>query len=158
MRSSTSTRLAARTPSRNKPTPDAERSEKLLSRVREVLKEQVSEVRLSDRLTDSPSCLVVPEGGLGPTSSACCVCSRGRTCPLRSGSSSSTPNIRWSPPSRGSRRKGEKSDTVGEAIELLYDQALLSEGSPIDDPARVAKRLTRLMTSSAEALLSGSSS
>jgi molecular chaperone HtpG len=46
------------------------------------------------------------------------------------------------------------SQEVAEAIELVYDQALLSEGSPIDDPARVAKRLTRLLQSSAEARLS----
>ncbi|MFM2416187.1 MAG: Hsp90 protein, partial [Pseudomonadota bacterium] len=33
----------------------------------------------------------------------------------------------------------------------LYDQALLSEGSPIDDPAQLARRLTRLMQHTLEA-------
>ena len=35
----------------------------LAEKMKEVLKEQVREVRASDRLTDSPCCLVVPEGG-----------------------------------------------------------------------------------------------
>jgi HSP90 family molecular chaperone len=35
-------------------------------------------------------------------------------------------------------------------MELLHDHALLAEGSPIEDPAAFAKRLTRLLTSAAE--------
>jgi molecular chaperone HtpG len=34
---------------------------------------------------------------------------------------------------------------VGEWIEVLYDQALLTEGAPIEDPQRFAKRLTALL-------------
>ena len=30
-------------------------------------------------------------------------------------------------------------------IELLYDQALLVEGSPIDDPGKFAQRMSKLM-------------
>lgn len=29
---------------------------------------------------------------------------------------------------------------------MLYDQALLTEGTPIDDPQRFARRLTTLLT------------
>ena len=34
---------------------------------------------------------------------------------------------------------------VGEWMEVLYDQALIAEGSPVDDPAKFAKRLTSLL-------------
>jgi molecular chaperone HtpG len=35
---------------------------------------------------------------------------------------------------------------LGEYMALLYDQALLSEGSPLPDPNAFAKRVTALMT------------
>jgi molecular chaperone HtpG len=127
----------------------------LLTRVRDVLKEQVSEVRLSDRLTDSPSCLVVPEGGLGPYIERLLRMQQGADLPAQKRIlevNAQHPLIRAL-----ARLNGREADSeeVRSTIELLYDQALLSEGSPIDDPARVAKRLTRLLTSSAEARLSG---
>jgi molecular chaperone HtpG len=37
-----------------------------------------------------------------------------------------------------------------EWMELIHEQALLAEGSPIQDPAQFAKKLTRLMTTAAE--------
>ena len=40
-----------------------------------------------------------------------------------------------------------ESEAVGEWIELLFDQALLAEGMPLDNPARLASRMTRLMES-----------
>jgi molecular chaperone HtpG len=43
---------------------------------------------------------------------------------------------------------------VRDWLELLYDQALLAEGSPIEDPAGFAKKLTRLLTTAAEHELS----
>ncbi|MFT3927555.1 MAG: molecular chaperone HtpG [Myxococcales bacterium] len=139
-----------------KPAPD-EATERLLARVREVLGEQISEVRLSDRLTDSPSCLVVPEGGLGPYIERLLRMQQGADLPPQKRILEL--NAKHPLVSALSRlqEKTAQGEAVTEAIELLYDQALLSEGSPIDDPARVAKRLTRLMTTSAEALLSGSS-
>jgi molecular chaperone HtpG len=42
------------------------------------------------------------------------------------------------------------SPRVKEWMDLLHDHALLAEGSPIEDPAAFAKRLTRLLTSAAE--------
>jgi len=45
------------------------------------------------------------------------------------------------------------SSKLGDWIELIYDQALLSEGSPVEDPARFARRLTQLMSDAATAAL-----
>ncbi len=44
---------------------------------------------------------------------------------------------------------------VTEWIEMLYDQALLSEGSPIDDPARFATRMTALLQRATTDAVSG---
>ena len=141
---------------KEKAAPDAT-TEKLLARVRDVLSEQVSEVRLSDRLTDSPSCLVVPEGGLGPYIERLLRMQQGSDMPSQKRILELNAKHPLVSGLTQLHQRDEKSDAVTETIELLYDQALLSEGSPIDDPARVARRLTRLMTSSTEALLSGSS-
>jgi molecular chaperone HtpG len=42
--------------------------------------------------------------------------------------------------------KDAKSERVAEWIELLHDQALLTEGSALEDPNRFAKRMTALLT------------
>jgi molecular chaperone HtpG len=41
--------------------------------------------------------------------------------------------------------KEPQSAEVTEWIEVLYDQALLAEGSPVDDPGRFARRVTALL-------------
>ena len=41
-----------------------------------------------------------------------------------------------------------KSPRVAEISELLYGQALIAEGQPLEDPGRFTKLLTELMTSS----------
>ncbi len=128
--------------------------EALLARFREVLKEQVAEVHTSDRLTDSPSCLVIPDGGLAPYLERLLRLQQGTEIPATKRIlevNTKHPLIRAL---AQLHERDAQSDEVQEAIELVYDQALLAEGSPIEDPARVAKRLTRLLQSSAEARLS----
>ena len=41
--------------------------------------------------------------------------------------------------------KDLQGEALGDAVELLYDQALIAEGSPVPDPGRFAKLLTQLM-------------
>jgi molecular chaperone HtpG len=43
-------------------------------------------------------------------------------------------------------------------IELLMDQVLLSEGSPVEDPARLARRMTELLVQVSGAALQGGAS
>jgi len=43
------------------------------------------------------------------------------------------------------KMKGLSGDELKDAVELLYDQALIAEGSAIPDPARFTKLLTQLM-------------
>ncbi|HEX5656215.1 MAG TPA: molecular chaperone HtpG [Polyangiales bacterium] len=125
-------------------------SDALLEQFKKVLAEQVSEVRVSDRLTDSPSCLVIPDGGLDPYIERLLRAQQGAQAP----SQKRILEINTKHPLITTLAKlHEQSSDVDEAIELVYDQALLSEGSPIEDPARVAKRLIKLLQASAEAAL-----
>lgn len=128
-------------------------SDKLLEQFKKVLSEQVSEVRVSDRLTDSPSCLVIPDGGLDPYIERLLRAQQGAAVPTQK----RILEVNTKHPLIASLAKlherTPESSEVDEAIELVYDQALLSEGSPIEDPARVAKRLIKLLQASAEASL-----
>jgi molecular chaperone HtpG len=144
-----------KTDEEKKDEPKNELSEALLTHFREVLKEQVSEVHTSDRLTDSPSCLVIPDGGLTPYLE--------RLMRMQQGgadlpTSKRILEVNTKHPLIQTlaqlHERDASSDEVREAIELVYDQALLSEGSPIEDPARVAKRLIRLLQVNAQARLS----
>jgi molecular chaperone HtpG len=129
----------------------------LLQRFQEVLAEHISQVRVSERLTDSPSCLVVPDGGLGPYIERLLRAQQGADIPVQKRIleiNTKHPLIRAL---RELHQKGQSGDALSESIELIYDQALLAEGSPIEDPARMAKRLTKLLQSSTEAQLASAS-
>ena len=43
------------------------------------------------------------------------------------------------------KAKSLDGDAFADAVELLFDQALISEGSPVPNPSRFAKLLTALM-------------
>jgi molecular chaperone HtpG len=122
----------------------AEGAEALLARMKEVLSDKVDEVRTSQRLTDSPVCLVIPEGGLAPHIEQL----------LRARKMSVPPSKRILEVNarhpvienlaRAVSARGE-GDDVSSWIRTLYDQALIAEGSPVDDPADFARRLTDLV-------------
>lgn len=130
---------------KDKPAEDA----KSLEHFREILKDRVVDVRASSRLLDSPACLVQPEGALPPHIER-----------LLRAQKRDVPGARrilelnLSHPLVKSvtalDEREPSSERVREWLELLHDQALLAEGSPIDDPAGFAKKLTRLLTRAAE--------
>jgi molecular chaperone HtpG len=123
-------------------------SSPLVERSAKVLENKVLEVKPSVRLTDSPACLVVPEGGLPPHLERLMRAS-GREMPA----SRRVLELNLKHPlvqrlaELETREPG--SDRVADWIHLLYDQALLAEGSPPEDPAAFAKRLSRVMTAAA---------
>jgi molecular chaperone HtpG len=118
-------------------------AEPLVERFKAVLASKVGEVRLSTRLTDSPVCLVIPEGGIAPHIERLMMArqmgmpAQKRILELNPGH----PLIR-----NLERRDREDPAHVAAWIELLYDQALIAEGSPLDNPAAFAQRLTTLLT------------
>ncbi|HEX3775734.1 MAG TPA: molecular chaperone HtpG [Polyangiaceae bacterium] len=123
-------------------------AEPLVERFKAVLASKVGEVRLSSRLTDSPVCLVVPEGGIAPHIERLMM-ARQMGLPAQKRILELNPahpliqNLE--------RRDREDPGHVAEWIELLYDQALIAEGSPLENPAAFAQRLTTLLTSASAA-------
>ena len=116
----------------------------LTTRFSNVLDAKVSEVRVSKRLTDSPVCLVIPEGGMHAHIE--------RILRLNNQEMPSQKRIMEINPDhtlinglKAIHAGSPDSDQVTEWIELLYDQALLAEGSPIEDPGLFAGRMTRLL-------------
>jgi molecular chaperone HtpG len=116
--------------------------EKVLARSRAVLGSRVREVRWSERLTDSPCCLVIGRGGAhGAVERA--MRDAGREVPPRERIFELNASH---PVMRNLESMVEKNDPqVGECIELLYDQAVLTEGAPLDDPGAFARRMTDVL-------------
>ena len=116
----------------------------LLMRAKEVLSEHVSEVRVSKRLTDSPVCLVIPKGGLPPHIERLIRAQRGEL-PNQKRILELNPThpvvVRLQTDAVGDA----STDKLKESIEMLYDQALLAEGSPLPDPSRFVARVAALM-------------
>jgi molecular chaperone HtpG len=122
-------------------------AEPLVERFKAVLASKVGEVRLSTRLTDSPVCLVVPDGGIAPHIE--------RLMMARQMGMPAQKRILELNPGHAliqnlERRDREDPGKVAAWIELLYDQALIAEGSPLDNPAAFAQRLTTLLTSASD--------
>ena len=127
----------------------------LLTRIQTVLGDHVSQVRASDRLTDSPVCLVIAEGGIDPHLERMLRMQRGTEMPMSKRIFEVNPHHPLIESLAALHARDPAHPLVQEHVELLYDQALLAEGSPVDDPARVAQRLTRLMAVAAARSLEG---
>lgn len=115
-----------------------------LSHVKQVLGDKVGEVRVSQRLTDSPSCLVIAEGGMAPHIEQML---RARKMDVPEAKRIFEINTQHPVVLNVERAFAAASDSpeVQSWIQTLYDQALIAEGSPLEDPADFAKRLTALV-------------
>lgn len=116
----------------------------LLEHMTSVLGDKVSEVRVSKRMTDSPVCLVIPEGGMAPHIEQM----------LRARNMDVPESKRILEVNTGhpvvenlhlAFAASKDSDDVKSWILTLFDQALIAEGSPVEDPADFARRLTSLV-------------
>ncbi len=126
--------------------------EGLVERIKSVLGEAVADVRLSSRLTDSPACLVVPEGGQHAYLE--------RLLRSQDKDAARTRRILEINPDHALVRNMNQlhglqpeSERLTEWVELLYDQVLLTEGSPVEDPNRLARRMTSLLQQASAAEL-----
>jgi len=126
-----------------------EKFERLLAVIKEQLKEMVKDVRLSSRLKDSACCLVADEGGLDPQMEKL-LKSMGQEVPSQKRILEINPSHRvFEAMNTLIAREGNEA-IVKEYIELLYNQALLLEGSKIKDPAAFAKAIAKLMLENAK--------
>ncbi|MER2584219.1 MAG: molecular chaperone HtpG [Candidatus Competibacter sp.] len=112
----------------------------LLARVKEVLGDQVKEVRISSRLTDSPACLVVDEHALSAHLERL-LRDAGQSVPT------SKPYLELNPHHPLVARLQGEADTgrFGDLTHLLFEQAMLAEGGQLEDPASFVKRLNALL-------------
>jgi molecular chaperone HtpG len=116
----------------------------LFDRVRAVLGARVSDVRASDRMTDSAVCLVLGKGGPHGYVERL-LREAGRDVPRAARIFEVNPDH---PVTRNLKTLVDQGDArVGDWIELLYDQALVAEGAPLEDPSGFARRVTSLLAS-----------
>ncbi|OBK66761.1 molecular chaperone HtpG [Mycobacterium sp. 1165178.9] len=125
---------------------EAEREEQqkefadLLSWLKETLTDHVKEVRLSNRLTDSPACLITDAFGITPALARMYRAS-GQTIPVGKRILELNPNHPLVTGLRQAHQDRSDDPSVAETAELLYGTALLAEGGALDDPARFAEIL-----------------
>ena len=120
----------------------------LISFIGDHLKDKVKEVRFSNRLTDSACCLVADEYGMNANMERImkalnqAVPESKRILELNPGHAILTTM---------SAIYAENKDTpaLADYADLLYDQALLTEGSPIKDPLRFTRLVSELMVKAA---------
>lgn len=121
----------------------------LIELIKDQLKNDVKDVRLSGRLKDTACCLVGDEGDMDPQMEKL-LKSMGQAVP----EGKRTLEINSAHPifeaMKSLFEKEQKSVVLGEYINLLYDQALLIEGSKPKDPAAFAMAVTKLMVKDVE--------
>jgi len=112
----------------------------LIERIQDALKERASAVRLTQRLTDSPACLVSDEHGMS-TNLERLLKASGQKIP------SMKPVLEINPNHPIVERLKEETDDsrFADWSHTLFDQATLAEGGQLDDPATFVKRLNSLM-------------
>lgn len=112
----------------------------LIATIQGAVAEKVREVKISTRLVDSPCCLV--SGAYDPSARmARMMESMGQSMPVQKRIMEINPDH----PVFG-RMKGLSEDKQKEWAEILYNQALLTEGSPVEDPMRFSRQIANLMT------------
>ncbi|MFT6372530.1 MAG: molecular chaperone HtpG [Gammaproteobacteria bacterium] len=117
-------------------------SEKLVKRMKKSLDEKVAEVRVSNRLTDSPACIVLNEQDMAMHMQRI-MKEAGHAMP------SSKPILEINPDHPIVKKMdAEKSKKkFDDWSDILFDQALLAEGGQLEDPASFVAKLNKMLVS-----------
>ena len=110
----------------------------LVERMKEALKDKAKDVRLTFRLTDSPSCLVADEGDMSGYLQRM-LKAAGQQAPA------SHPILEVNPEHALVKNLHTDSANFDDWCHLLFDQALLAEGGALEDPASFVKRTNALL-------------
>ena len=118
----------------------AREAEDLLARIKAVVDSDVSEVRVTHRLTDSPACLVVGEYDMGAQMRRIMEAA-GQAVP------ESKPILEINPTHPLIQKLDSESDEerFADLSRIVLDQALLAEGGQLEDPAAYVERLNKLL-------------
>lgn len=117
---------------------------KLLDLIKDRLKDDVKEVRFSGRLKDSAVCLVADEGDLDPNMERL-LKAMGQEVPTGKRILEINPSHPLVASMQAMFEKDVRDPALGEYSDLLYDQALILEGSKPKDPAAFTKVVAKLM-------------
>ena len=112
----------------------------LVERVKTVLDAKVQEVRVTNRLTDSPACLVVGDGDMGAQMRRILE-QAGQAMP------ETKPILELNPEHSLVQKLDQESDEdrFSDLVEILFDQSMLAEGGQLEDPATYVHRLNKLL-------------
>ena len=110
----------------------------LLDKIKTTLGDKVKDVRVTHRLTDSPSCIVADEHDLGGNL-ARILKAAGQKAP------DSKPILEINPKHPAVQRLKYEESRFDDWANLLLEQATLAEGGTLEDPAGFVKRINDLM-------------
>ena len=110
----------------------------LVERMKEVLKDKAKDVRLTFRLTDSPTCLVADEGEMSGYLQRM-LKAAGQQAP------EFHPILEVNPEHALVKQLSTEHADFGDWCHLLFDQAVLAEGGALEDPASFVKRTNALL-------------
>lgn len=110
----------------------------VLAAVKESLNELVKDVRLTNRLTDSPACLVADENDPGANLERI-MKSMGQDMP------SSKPILELNPEHAIVKKLEKDANDLSDWAMVLFDQAALAEGAQLQNPADYVKRINKLL-------------
>lgn len=120
----------------------AKLDDSLLASIKTSLEDKVEEVKISERLTTSPSCIVLNEQDMALYMQQL-MQQAGQDIPV------SKPVLEVNPGHDILKKMGAEKDTdaLSDWSQLLLDQAILCEGGRLEDPAGAVARMNRLMMS-----------
>ncbi|WXT99841.1 MAG: Chaperone protein HtpG [Catillopecten margaritatus gill symbiont] len=114
----------------------AKNFEKVIIDMQKILEKQVKEIKVSSRLSESPSCLVADENEMGGNMERI-MKSLGQDIP------DTKPILEINPKHPLVEKLKTKVDE--DLVNVLFDQAVLSEGGQLQDPAEFVKRMNKLI-------------
>jgi len=114
--------------------------------IKETLSGQLAEVRFSARMTDSPCCLIVEGNALSPHIERLFKAMH-QQIPETKRILELNPKHPLIEKLNAALQAGKK-DEAASAAKVMFAQALITEGSPLDDPAGFAKSVTELLVKS----------
>lgn len=109
----------------------------IVDKLKGVLSNRAKDVKVSNRLVDSPACLVVGDGELTP-----------QMVQMLKAMGQPVPDVKPTlevNPNHPLIQKLETSEQFDELAQVVFDQAVLADGGQLDDPAGYLKRVNALL-------------
>ena len=130
---------------KDKPSKTENKIDPLIASIKLTLGDKVKDVRASERLTDSPVCLVADEGDMDIHLE--------RLLKQHKQMATSTPRVLEINPDHAlvkalnniASKSKTKDSSIEDAAWLLFDQARIVEGEKVEDPAAFVKRMASVM-------------